>query len=263
MPFPNKPPPIFEVFDSTLAESLPEIAGIWKTRLQQPPPADMSFAPGQSPVSPPVQDIQVWRVNLTEDVEFAATQLRAGVTRLVASEQAMKTLPQRIAERVVQTREAGQSFSVGSLTPEEEVLQIIHQLQPMDASVSFGLKESLSGGWQQTVEQFQKFSQKMLQTIVHYAWIETCVREQCLARTAVGWTGDMNTVWHHKSKPEQIALHQQTLTLALQSRNTLVRSLVTAIRGVTQISMVLTNPASAVLLLPTVWKLVNQGLKET
>lgn len=255
--------PVFELFDTTLAGAVPEVAGLWATA-PLTSTEGVSFAAGTEATSQMPFDTAVWRANLPADLKLATAQLATGQASLTASQQAIREVPQRL-ETLIQTSSAGRSFDISSkgqafTQPETELLAFMDALQ--GGTVSFGLGDRLPGGWQQAIERFRTVMDRLLRSLIHYAWVETCVQEQCLARTAVGWTGDMNTIWHRRIKTEQGALHQQTLTLALQSRNTVVRTYILALQGAAKLSILLANPASAVLMLPAVWKFVNELLKE-
>ena len=75
-------------------------------------------------------------------------------------------------------------------------------------------------------------------------------------------TGDANTVWQQGLSAAQADLHQRTLRMALESRNTLIRTFMIAVRGVVQLSVMLAMPGSALLALPGVWKFINQLLED-
>ena len=259
----TSPQPVFELFDTTLAATVPEVAGLWTTTPLTSTEA-VSFAAGAEASSEMPADTPVWRANLPANLNVATAQLAAGEASLTASQQAIQEIPHRL-DTLIQISSSGQAFDISSKgqafsQPETELLVFMDAIQ--GGTVSFGLGDMLPGGWQPAIDRFQTVADRMLQSIVHYAWVETCVQEQCLARTAVGWTGDMNTIWQHRLKTEQGALHQQTLRLALQSRNTVVRTFILAVQGAAKISMLLLNPGSAVLMLPAIWKFVNQILAE-
>jgi hypothetical protein len=197
---------------------------------------------------------------------LAATHLAEGKKRLETSRKTIKEAPDRL-DAFVRSQSAGLSFDVSLegrefAKPEAELLVLLSEIQEERAPVSFGLGEKLVGGWQQATNRFQAFVDQLLKSVGHYAWVETCIQEQCLGRTGVGWTGDTNTVWRQGLNTEQVELHQRTLTLALESRDTLIRTFVLAARGAVQLSILLTMPGGALLALPAVWKFVNQILKE-
>ncbi len=101
------------------------------------------------------------------------------------------------------------------------------------------------------VEQVRRF-------VGHYAWVETRTQGQLLGQTAVSWTGDANTVWQEGLDPAQMALHQRTLTLALASRDTVIRTFILVASGAARLSVLLATPGGAILALRAAWKFVKQ-----
>jgi hypothetical protein len=191
-------------------------------------------------------DVPVWRVNLPVDLNLAAAYLTEGEARLETSRKTMKEAPD-LLDAFIRSQSVGPTFDVSLegenlAKPEMELLVLINEIQAGRAPVSFGLGKKPVGGWQQATDRFQAFVDQLMKSIAHYAWVETCIQEQCLGRTGVGWTGDTNTVWRQGLNTEQVELHRRTLTLALESRDTLIRTFVVAARGAVQLSILLTVP---------------------
>jgi hypothetical protein len=88
------------------------------------------------------------------------------------------------------------------------------------------------------------------------------MQEDLLGQTTVSWSGDVNTVWRVGLSPEDVKLHQRTLALALQSRDTLLQILVMATQFAVKLSVLLAMPGGAILALPAAWKFINQVLAE-
>jgi hypothetical protein len=257
--------PVFELFDQTLAGTAPDVFGLWATApLLSAEAIAFDTSTGMTSGIPP--EVPVWRVNLPADLNLAAAHLTEGEARLETSQKTIQEAPYRL-DAFVRSQSAGLSFDVSLegrefAKPEAELLGLLGEIQEGRAPVSFGLGEKLVGGWQQATDRFQAFVDQLLKSIAHYAWVETCVQDQCLGRTGVGWTGDTSTVWRQGLSTEQVELHRRTLTLALESRDTLIRTFVFAVQGAVQLSVMLTMPGSALLALPAVWKFINQILKE-
>ena len=83
-----------------------------------------------------------------------------------------------------------------------------------------------------------------------------------LARTVVGWTGDLDTLWEQYLRPEQIDLHRRSLNLAITSRAAMLRTFIVTTQGAAKLSILLATPGGAILALPAAWKYVNQILAE-
>lgn len=261
----RNPQPVFELFDKTLAGIAPTVFGLWATAPLSPAEA-IAFDTSADTTSRVPPEVPVWRVNLPADMNLAATRLTGGEARLDASREAMKKAPDRLGT-FVKAQSAGMAFDISSggrelAKPEAELLVLLNEIQAGRPPVSFGLGEKLFGGWQQTTDRFQAFVDRLLKSFAHYIWVETCIQEQYLGRTGVGWTGDMNTVWQQGLSTAQVELHQHSLALALASRGELIRTFSLAVRGAVQLSVLLTMPGSALLALPAVWKFVNQILAD-
>jgi hypothetical protein len=124
--------------------------------------------------------------------------------------------------------------------------------------VSFDLRAALSSGWEQAREQFETLLNRLTRSAGYYAWVETRVDQQLQGLTTVDWTGQLNTVWRSPLAPEQAALHQHTLGLALRSRSLMIRTLGTAV----QAAFLIATPGGQILALPVIWKFINQWLAE-
>ena len=234
----------------------PSLLGLWTT----PARTDaVSFEAGSS-------EVPVWRVSLPADVAAAKAQLQEGMARVQTAERELGTAAARI-ETLAQTQRASASFDVTTPLPppEAELLKSLKAIQASGQVVNFGLGEDLTRGWQQATQQFQSVIDQLVRFVAYYAWVETEVGGQLLGRTAVNWLGDMDTLWCRAFQPEQIALHERTLALALHSRQTLLRAFTIASKGAVLLATLpalLTTPAGALLALPAAWKFVNQVLAE-
>src|SRR5258708_4500171 len=71
-------------------------------------------------------------------------------------------------------------------------------------SVSYGvLPFDLSGYWDETVARFQT----SVDRLSHFAAAESSVESGVQARSVIGWTGDLATVWAAAAAPEQHRAH--------------------------------------------------------
>jgi hypothetical protein len=146
--------------------------------------------------------------------------------------------------------------------PEAELSRLLDEIRKGTPQVSFGIGETVAGGWEEAARQVQVFLNQLQKFIAHYAWVETRVADQFLGRTAVSWAGDMETVWRERLAPEQAVLHQRALALALASRETLIRTIVLAARCAAKLSLLVAVPGAAILVLPAVWKFINLALAD-
>jgi hypothetical protein len=206
----------------------------------------------------------VWHIDLPGDCRTAAVSLASGEAHVRASQHALALAEERL-KAFVAVRTATPAFAVSATTasfapPEAELVVWLQDMQ--DGAVSFGPGEWLRRGWEESTEQLQAFFNRLLQSLAHYAAVETAVQGQLLGRTTVSWTGDMDTVWQAVLDPTSAVLHQRALALALASRDTWMRMMIVVLRGAITLSVLLTTPGGAVLALPAAWKFVHQVLSE-
>jgi len=285
----GSPQAVFELCDGAQARTAPDVLGVWTTapsfdstqdrpfdgvypersrgtRDRSSPAAGVAFdTTAVATAEPPV-----WRANLPADPNLAAAHLDSAEASLDASRAALTTAADRI-DALVEEREGqstGLAFDVSAAgaelaQPERELLALLKDAEKglpsvSGEAVSFGAGEDVGGGWRQATQQFQGFVDRLQQVVTHYAWVETHTQGQLLGRTTVGWTGDMDTAWQEGLDPAQAALHQRTLTLALASREMLIRTFVVVASGAARLSMLLSTPVGAILALPAAWKFINQ-----
>jgi hypothetical protein len=239
-----------------------EKPAFWEwTTAPRPPAGGVAFdATGAA-----ADEVPVWRADLPADPNLATRRLDDAEEGLGASRAALTAAAERI-DALVQEQEdrpTGLAFAVTAAEaelaqPERELMALLRGAERGEPVVSFEAGEAVSGGWRQVTQQFQGFVDQLLRVVAHYAWVETHVQGRLLAQTTVGWTGDTRTVWQEEMDPTQMALHQRTLTLALSSRETLIRTFVVAASGAAKLSMLLTTPVGAMLALPAAWKFINQ-----
>jgi hypothetical protein len=212
-------------------------------------------------------DVPRWQVDLPADVELAEAQLKQAEEMLARSDKRLEEIPDRFDQLVSLAEKPRQvSFGIDSAgtaigDPEVEALRLLGVLEPQ-AAVSFGLLDVPRETWDQARSQFQNAIDRILRLVAYYAWVETRTAGQLLARTMVGWSGDVDTLWELNLTEGQFSLHKRSLSLAIASRNTLIRTLVTATQGAVKLSALITTPGGAVLALPVAWKYVNQILSE-
>jgi hypothetical protein len=254
------PRPVFELFDTTLAEAVPHALGVWATV-----PAAARGSGAIDPRSATVADAPRWRANLPADPRLASVHLAGGEAGLAAAERALARAEDRIAA-VVRAQTTGPAFDVSAgvppAQPEAELLALVSEIQQGGPAISFGVGEGLAGGWEEATRRFQAFVDRLVHVVAREAWVETRIEGQLLGQTAVGWTGDLDTVWGGSPGPAQLALHRRALALALASRQTLLRTFVVAARGAVTLSVLLTAPGGALLALPAAWKFVDRVVAE-
>jgi len=269
--------PIFELHVPLLTDSpgvdeagdtLP-VLGLWAAAPAAPRNA-LSF--GLSGDTPP--DGPVWRINLPADSHQAKTRLASGVQHIQAAQRALPNIEQRIAElanKQTPRQQDSVSFALAHAdqlsTPEQEMMAELAYLSGRSdpQEISFGLPDIALPNREeihQGITQVRNFLRRALHMVSNYAWVETRQNNLLLGRTAVGWTGDTETVWPQSCRAEYVDLHWKSLELSLQSRTTLVRTVMIVTQSAVKISSLLALPGGVVLALPAVWKCINRLMEE-
>jgi hypothetical protein len=251
----------FELLDVALADSAPELFGIWAVV----PRSDEFSAPFLAAVG--AVDSPVWRANYTGDPSSAEANLAMGEARIDVSKKALDKVPERL-NRFMETQAGALDFGVSapkqiSAKPEGELLALLQEIRRGGAPVSYGMGEKFFVGWEQASKQFMEVVERVCGFVACYARVETRVNEQLLGQTTVSWTGDVNTVWKAGLTPEQVRTHQRTLALALESRDTLIRTVMMAAQLAIKLSVLLSTPGGVILALPAVWRFIHQVLAES
>jgi len=252
----------FELLDASLAGMAPEVLGLWAVVPQLSDDISASVA-----ASAGVDDSPVWRANYTKEPGSAEASLTMREARLNASKKGLDNVPDRL-NRLMETQPAAFDFGLRSpeetsAKPEAELLALLQEIQESGAGVSFGIGEKFPFGWEQAFHQFMGILDRVCRFIACYARVETRVEEHLLAQTTISWTGDVNTAWKAEPTPDQVRLHQRTLALALQSRDTLLRTVWMAAQLAVKLSALLSTPGGVILALPAVWRFIHQVLAES
>jgi hypothetical protein len=226
---------VFELDDPVAADT-PAVIGWWAARR----PAD----PGHAAFG----DLTSWRANVSANLAVAADQFAVAQSRLLASQRALGQVEERLRNLI-----AARSSSARGLlaSPEQAILQLIDEL----AVDHLDRADQITEGWERATAQFRAFVERIDWQITHYAWVETRIAGQLVGRTVVDWSSVMRTVWIAGVGLAQIALHQQSLALALSSRALLLRSLTLAVRGAAILSG--TMPKGRMLTLPAALRFIN------
>lgn len=245
---------VFEIFDTTLAESTSDVLGIWV-----PQSIEGAFAAGTGTGD----DVTYWRGHLPTDLRLAVSSLYQNETRLQQAQQALPKASSRLTA-VLQQEQSGHVFdsTAASTTPMAEA-ELLQQLQMLEQpSASFGIGEHISSEVHKVTEQFQSFLERILKVITQLAWVETYMGEQLLGKTTLSWTGDISTVWPLQHPSTSIMLHQRMVALTLSSRMLLMSIFVLVMRGAATLSTLLASPAGPILAAPALWNFINLVIAE-
>jgi hypothetical protein len=252
----TEPTPVFELFDGTLAETAPNLIGLWITNLSESAAA-AAFALHSEAAAP------LWRANFPDDPRKGTALLSNSEARLLSAQKELGTVLDRIDLLIPPTDAEGKvglAFNVskgqGLAPPEQELLTSLAVLQNWGQAACFGLGKEMVRAF----EPFHSFAEGLQRVITHNARIETQIQGQTIAQTVVSFTGDVHSVWQEGVNTAQIALHQRTFALALGSRNTVFQTVSVAVQAAFKLSVLLALPHGVILALPATWKFIHQRL---
>lgn len=256
------------VFETTVDDAL----GLWMTA---PQAQTVSFGVGDDSGSP---SEQLYRVNLPAgavDAERVFGSTEAAFARI---ETALTEVPDRLDGLVQRTRENLQkqssALSFDVLAESQETgpdALLLAQLADVergasglaaDGQVSFGLGGTISDAWGASKKQFGALITQIDRDLLHFAWVETTIGSQLIARTSVEWSGDAKTVWNDGSKVAQLVLHERNLRFVTQTRGLRFRLFVTVTSGAAKVAGLLATPGGALLALPAVYVYVTKILAQ-
>jgi hypothetical protein len=220
----------------------------------------------------------VYRVNLPESAEGSSSVLAENLANLERMNAALDEVPFQL-DGLVRRVQANQQKAASAISfatvdilpengPESELLSLLAISDSVAISttdeegVSFGLLDEAREALIQAKEKFEGLVDQVNHEFVHFAWVETKIGSQIIARTEVGWNGDSTTVWTEAPPPEQISLHQRTLIIVSRTRNLKLRLLLTVSGGAAKMAALIVTPGGAVLALPAVYQYVIKILAQ-
>jgi hypothetical protein len=242
----NETVPIPAAFSSWQFEPAEDTAGI-------------AFGLGES------EDIPVWRTELPADLDQASQQLNSDQAQIADTLAALNTTPDRIDGLVRQAQVAGTagvSFDTSGIDalsePEADLLDMVQTINSPSIGVSFAVGDEKTSKIESVFTQFNDDMTRLLRLVANFAWVETEVGGDLLARSVVSWTGDMDTSWASGLKDEIYQLHKRSLSQALATRNIALHAITITAQSALKLSVLLATPGGGLLALPMVWKYVKQ-----
>jgi len=251
--------PLFQLLETSIALGSSDVLGLWKTT--EMPPAPLSFTSNNPPTISP----QIWRANLPPDVRQANLHLNAAGAKLVLVRQTIESVPERLAHFSAKWQSV-QSFDLGASLPQQPEADLKDFLQEIESgtnSHSFSIEDSLIGpDVRLALHRFLDLLNHLRNTLEKYAWVETFLGTRVIARTAVGWSGDVDTAWLPELTLSETAIHKRTLLLALKTRDALARTIIIVAQAAVKISLLLSTPVTAPLALLAAYKYVRALIEQ-
>jgi hypothetical protein len=258
----------------------PDLFGLWL-----PVPPEQPATP--EPDLPGTQDFQIspedagplcWRVDLAPDSRQAAAELDRALAGLDATMSCLEGAGGRLAgfaarDGLPPPSDTAYDLDTAPLArpPEADLQALLDELalagEPAQAGegADYDFGALSAGPIAEAVAGYQGFLRQFYQSVSVYARVETAQWGRVLARTRVGWTSDMDTAWHARVTAEQIALHERSLSLALETRAGLLRVAVLVMQGarlLAQLSVMAIATPSLILAAPAAWRFIQQVLAE-
>lgn len=257
--------PVFETIGSS------DPLGLWDSA-----PQSFSFDIGDDNTLESAEP--VYRVNLPENAEASSSALAENLANFERMNAALDEIPLQLdglvrrVQAIRQTAPHAVSFAAADILretgPESELLSLLAISDSASLSAneqegaSFGLMDEAGEALIQAKEKFEGFVEQVNHEFLHFAWVETKIGSQLIARTEVGWNGDSTTIWTEAPPPEQTSLHQRTLIFASRTRNLKLRLLLTVAGGAAKMAALFITPGGAVLALPAVYQYVVKILTQ-
>lgn len=247
----------FEVVETDLTQLADgeSILGLWTPKANV---TDLSFDVKGSASSTP--NGTVWKVNLPSDLSHAQAELQTAEVQLQTARSAMDNAKERLQTTMQEQTQLDEfSFSSSTGVPttlEEELSFALTKIR----GVEHNSATNQASEWQKASVQFQQQLDQLMRSMLYSAWVETTLGSALIARTSISWAGDVTAIWSPDTGFAQMNLHQRSVQLATQSRSTLIRVVGLVIEGLVQVSK-LSNPITAVLALPSIWRYVNRVIE--
>ncbi len=248
------------VFESSSADD----TGLWATAA-----GPVSFGLG-SEDSLPAEEF--YRVRLPGDLQSAHLELQNKQASLVQLNASLDRVPLRLDDLVERSQDrsrpnSGLSFDVKPIEQEMGLEgELLGNISRVDSSagkgLSFGIEEAAGEVWQAAEAQISGLMQQLDRDVLHFAWVETSISNQLVARSLLNWKGDLQTIWMEDLSPDQASLHSAALLSAVRTRHLRLRLLATVASGSIKIASLMVTPGGALLALPAVYQYVIKILAQ-
>jgi hypothetical protein len=257
----GSPRPVFELLEATPSGGDQDLLGLWTT---VPVPQLEAVAFGT--LDEETEAVPVWRADYPADPDQVAGVLEDARRSLAAAEMALEETPARLNRYLMQER-VGVSYALPGpgIQPdraEDDLSLMLAEMRGVVPAMSFEAEGGGASRWDEAFHFFQSFTERLKQMAAHYTWVETRVEGRLVGQTAVGWTGDVESILVDALDPDLVRLHEQTLQLALASRQMLLRTSAMILANATKISVLIATPGGIALAIPSVLRFINEVRKE-
>jgi hypothetical protein len=224
-----------------------------------PAPTDdaLSFSLGAAVLEQPAP---TFRMDLPPG-DAASAALDAAEKRLLQSEAALDSVPEKLEALLSAASSGTVSYAVSGSAGAADLLQLLERAGAPETT-SFGLFSGAQDKMEDASCAFQEALQRLSEVVSRMANVETSVQGRQIGRTRIGWSGDFETLFPLALSTAELQLHQRSIHLALASRRLAVSMIATTAQSAVKVSALLATPGGALLALPAVWKYINGVINE-
>ena len=253
-----------DVFES----SSTDVLGLW-TGVPQSTGLSFGLDSDETQTGPFGGEGEVYRTNLPTDPEAARDIFMTSASHFKRVEDALDEVPGRLDTLVANGLTVpakvttDTSFSTGEqvrpMTPEDELVSMLAGTRAGDntSGESFGIGDSILESWEIFRTQFEALMTLVERDVLHFAWVETNVGGETVARTSINWGGDVQTIFAEDVEKTMASLHERTMGTVIRTRHLRLRLAVTVAGGAVKIAAALGGPAGPFLALPAVYQFVT------
>lgn len=112
--------------------------------------------------------------------------------------------------------------------------------------------------WSGLQQRFVTLLDGINQQLLHFAWVDTTLDGQLIARTAVSYKGDQISLWKPGLTVEQTTAHTRSLELAVASRIANLHTILTVSQIAGKIALAVTTPLGPLQALSLGWQFVQE-----
>jgi hypothetical protein len=200
----------------------------------------------------------VWRVQLPEELEEADAIMESYLSRIDEQQRYLDDIDAQLGamDPIVPIHT---SFDSGSYDPRTVLLNAIGVLsQPFESFNAGDAVVDHKGLYDRCEAIFNRFRH----IITRRGRIETSIGDNLIGLTKIEWNGDFETIWETLAPPLAMHIHVKSIRLASASRMAILRILSIVGTGALSLAIKASIPGGQFLLIPAVYKFVNDMLEE-
>jgi hypothetical protein len=231
--------------------------GIWQIA-----PSTTKSAPPFAAQAAPVDEQEGLRWHV--ELPGADREARAELTERLAAVSHRQTQLDRIERRLSQLTVSRHTPSPAAYAafpePEAALMEAVAALRAGPQAFVEG--DRGPAAYRRGLDKAERLLLQFRRLVQYYARVETVVGARWVALTVVDWSGDYQTTWQSDVTASDMALHLDTVRLAMASRHALLRLVSVVTSGALALAAKAAVPGGQILLLPAVYDYVRDVLEE-